>query len=93
MLESLELKEYIHLFEREGIDDLVTLHKYSEAELRGIGIKGGHAKKILSHLATHNSSVSGGIVVPLSHKIRKHASPGIKPAIVALPGSGNCEQC
>jgi hypothetical protein len=39
LLTSLGLQEYASLFGKEGIDDIATLRKYKESELKDIGMK------------------------------------------------------
>lgn len=46
-LEDLNLVVYAPLMDQEGIEELDILQRYSEQELRELGIKGGHAKKIV----------------------------------------------
>ncbi|EDQ88859.1 uncharacterized protein MONBRDRAFT_32678 [Monosiga brevicollis MX1] len=63
LLSSLNLMEYSSILAAEGIEDLDTLREYSEQELRDLGFKGGHAKKLLGTLGR---MTAGGLAPPLS---------------------------
>ncbi len=48
LLKSLNLEQYKEIFEDEGIDDIEILKKYNVEELKSLGVKGGHIKKLLA---------------------------------------------
>jgi len=57
-LTTLNLEEYIAVFDNEGIDELEDLEDYSEEELKELGLKGGHAKRIIKAVKALNPSTT-----------------------------------
>lgn len=48
VLREANVHHYAPLFQQEGIEDLTTLAQYDANELRQIGLKGGHAKRLVA---------------------------------------------
>ncbi|EGD76978.1 TK protein kinase [Salpingoeca rosetta] len=48
LLADSSMTQYSRLFVKEGIDDVTTLCEYTTDELKSLGLKGGHAKRLLS---------------------------------------------
>ena len=48
LLSSTNMTQYAATFAREGIDDVGILCEYGPEELKDVGVKGGHARRLLS---------------------------------------------
>lgn len=65
-LKDLELQDYKTVFQKEGIDDIETLESYSVEDLVNVGVKGGHARKLLKYAS--KSSLEGQEVEGIESK-------------------------
>lgn len=84
-LTELGLGQYSQIFEDEGID-LEVLPEYSESELKELGIKGGHCKKILKAITIVDDRNSD----PISSYVGKslpivHPAPDLASLLSSLP--------
>ena len=96
-LSDLGLGVYRETFEDEGIDDFDILFEYSEEDLKALGIKGGHCKKILKALAALNdggahtagpSESDGGVEGATSPSVPSSDLSGLidqLPHVIAMP--------
>ena len=79
-LNDLGLGQYIPVFEDEGID-LEILPNYSEGELKELGIKGGHCKKILKAITSFDERSSEPVS---SSTVEPPATVTPAPGLVSL---------
>jgi len=92
-LAELGLLRIVNSLADEGIGDVETLGLYSQAELEGAGIKGGHAKRLLAQCAAVNDYVKPSDLGAASSSPRapiatypEPVAPGTKCAYVSDTG-------
>ena len=90
------LDEVADAFADEGIETVETLDLYSQAELEGVGIKRGHAKRLLAQCAAVSAKPPGSGDVTATTTVANTAFTSASPARkmkAADDANARCPKC